>query len=168
MIEEKKWVALYTKPRSEFKAEADIKKLGIDIYLPVITRVKQWSDRKKKVTEPVLNGYIFIFADEKERLAALEVYSVVRCVFDNGKPAIIPEWQIDNLKKFLSEKTDYLINNGLAQGTKIKIKSGPFEGVIGVIISDEKKKSLSVNLDLLNRSVTAEISADTKFEVIKE
>jgi Transcription antiterminator len=167
MIEDKKWVALYTKPRSEFKAEADINKVGIINYLPVVTRVKQWSDRKKKVTEPVLNGYIFIFADERERLAALEVYSVVRCVFDNGKPAVIPEWQIDNLKKFLSEQTEYLINNGLTQGTKIKIKSGPFEGVIGVIISDEKKKSLSVNLDLLNRSITAEISADTEFEVIK-
>jgi hypothetical protein len=58
--------------------------------------VRQWSDRKKKITEPLLRGYIFIFADERERMISLEQDSVVRCIFDLGRPAKIPEWQINN------------------------------------------------------------------------
>lgn len=168
MSTEKKWFALYTKPRSEFKAETEIKNLGIENYLPTITRLKQWSDRKKKVVEPVLSSYIFIFADEKERLASLELNQVVRCIFEHGKPAVIPGWQIENLKKFLSDKSDFLINNGILQGTKIRIKSGPFEGVIGVIAAESNKKTLTVNLDLLNRSISATIPADVEFEIVKE
>jgi len=168
MNTEKHWFALYTKPRTEFKVEAEIIKLGIENYLPAITKVKQWSDRKKKVTEPVLRGYIFILADERERLLALEVNQVVRCIFDHGKPAMIPNWQIENLKSFLSEKADFLINEGIAEGTKIRIKSGPFENVIGVVSSESNKKTLTVNIDLLNRSITAVLPSDVKFEIITD
>jgi transcription antitermination factor NusG len=65
---QKYWFVLYTKPRHEFKAEEQIKSLNIEVYLPTTTVVKQWSDRKKKVTEPLFKSYIFIYADEKERL----------------------------------------------------------------------------------------------------
>jgi transcription antitermination factor NusG len=168
MNTEKKWFALYTKPRSEFKAEKDISALGIINYLPVVTKIKQWSDRKKKIAEPVLKSYIFINGDEKERLAALETNSVVRCLFENGKPAVIYDWQIENLKRFLDEKAEYFINNGLAKGTKIIIKSPPFEGVIGVIISEQNRKALTVNIDLLNRSISAVIPSDIEFEILAE
>lgn len=168
MTKEKNWFALYTKPRSEFKAEKDISALGIENYLPVVIKIKQWSDRKKKIKEPVLNGYIFVYADEKERIAALETNSVVRCIFENGKPAVIYDWQIQNLKRFLDEKADFLINNGIEKGTKIKIKSGPFEGVIGVIVTGNNKNTLTVNLDLLNRSISAVLPAGVEFDIVKE
>jgi len=55
---DKFWFALYTKPRNEFKAEQQLIAAGITNYLPTVTLLKQWSDRKKKVTEPLLRGYI--------------------------------------------------------------------------------------------------------------
>lgn len=85
------WYVLYTKVHHEFKAQIQLNNLNIKNYLPANSRLKQWSDRKKKVREPLLKGYIFINATEKERLIALEQSSIVRCLFDNGKPAIIPE-----------------------------------------------------------------------------
>ena len=163
----KKWFALYTKPKHEFKASLQLESKGIDFYLPVITRLKQWSDRKKKITEPLLRGYIFIFADEKERNISLEQFSVVRCIFDNGRPAVIPEWQIDNLKRFLSKDEDIIVHSGIVPGANIKILDGPFAGVIGVINNELKGKTIAVNIDLLNRSVLARLSKDTGFEVIK-
>ena len=69
---EKFWFALYTKPRNEFKSEQQLIAAGITNYLPTVTLLKQWSDRKKKVTEPLLRGYIFIYANEEERLVSLE------------------------------------------------------------------------------------------------
>ena len=165
---DKKWFALYTKPRHEFKAALQLESEEISYYLPVIKRLKQWSDRKKKITEPLLRSYIFIFADEKERYLSLQQLSIVRCIFDNGRPAVIPEWQIDNLRKFLNKEVDIVVHSGIVPGAKVKILDGPFEGVIGVIKREVKGRSIAINIYLLNRSVLAQISKNTGFEIIKD
>ncbi len=164
----KHWFALYTKPRSEFKAEKQLKGVEVKNYLPTITRLKQWSDRKKKVTKPLLGGYIFIFANEAERLISIEQQAIVRCLFDAGRPARIPEWQIENLRKLLETNQDLLIHNGIVTGAKVIIKSGPFEGVIGTVVEGGTGKSISVSIDLLNRSVIARLPDDCSLEVVRE
>ena len=165
---DKYWFALYTKPRSEFKAEQQMITAGINNYLPTITRLKQWSDRKKKVTEPLLRGYIFIYANEQERLISVEQQAVVRCIFDAGRPAKIPEWQINNLRTLLETKSDIIVKNGIVPGAKVRITSGPFEGVIGTVVSGEAGKSVSVTIDLLNRSVITRLPDESNVEVIRD
>ena len=164
---EKSWFALYTKPRNELKAAEQMQKAGINFYLPTVTKLKQWSDRKKKITEPLIRGYIFIFANEKERIVSLEQKSIIRCVSDNGKPAKIPSWQIENLKRLLQAKTELFIKEGLVAGSKVLIKSGPFEGVVGVIQQSQNENTLAVQIDLLNRSIIAHLPKDCDFEKIK-
>jgi transcriptional antiterminator RfaH len=167
-ITPKSWFALYTRSRSENKVAEQLQAIGIQYYLPVIAKWKKWSDRKKKILEPVIKGYIFIFADEKERKLSLEVAAVVRCVFDRGRPAKIPEWQIDNLKRMLSKESDFIIQDGLVPGVKVKIREGPFEGVIGVVHESDNGKTIAVSIDLLRRSVIAHLPKESIFEVIKE
>jgi len=164
---EKSWLALYTKPRSEVKAEEQLTSSSIQTYLPTITKLKQWSDRKKKVTEPLFRGYIFIYADEQERLISVEKQAIVRCLFDNGRPARIPEWQIDNIRKMLESDTNVIVHNGIVPGAKVKIKSGSFQGVIGTVINESSGKSISVSIDLLNRSVVARLPDNCDLEVVK-
>ena len=165
---EKAWYALYTKPRNEFKAAEQIGEVGVSYYLPTITRFKQWSDRKKKVTEPLLHGYIFIFSDEKGRIVSLEQKAIVRCVFDNGRGAKIPEWQIDNLKRVLQTKSELYVREGLGPGVKVEIKDGPFEGVIGTIQETANGNDIAVSIDLLNRSVIAHLPKESVFEIVNE
>lgn len=167
-VNQRWWFALYTKPRSEFKAAEQISEAGVQFYLPAVTRVKQWSDRKKKVTEPLLRGYIFIYANERERIISLEQYSVVRCLTEAGRAAKIPDWQIENLKRMLSNEGNLLVKEGLVPGTKIKIKEGPFEGVIGVLQEIDNEKTLVVSIDLLNRSVIAKLPKESIVEIIKK
>jgi transcription antitermination factor NusG len=164
----KNWFALYTKPRSEFKASQQLATVEIEHYLPTITRLKQWSDRKKKVTEPLIRGYIFIFATENQRLASVEQPSIVRCIFDGGRPASIPDWQIDNIRKMLSHKSEIIVYNGIVSGTKVKIKNGPFEGVVGIVTNNEMGKSISISIDLLNRSVITRVPQGSELEVVNK
>ena len=165
---EKAWFALYTRSRSEYKAAEQLQAIGVQYYLPVVVKWKKWSDRKKKILEPIIKGYIFILADERERKLSLEQASIVRCVFDNGRPAKIPEWQIENLKKMLSNESDFLIQDGLIPGVKVKIREGPFEGIIGVVHESDNGKTIAVSIDLLRRSVIAHLPKESIFEVVKE
>jgi transcription antitermination factor NusG len=162
------WFALYTKPRREFKARKQLVLIEVEHYLPTFTSVKQWSDRKKKITEPLIRGYIFIYANEHERLASVEQPSIVRCIFDCGHPASIPGWQIDNIKKLLTQESELIVYNGIVTGTKVKIKNGPFEGVVGIVTHNEKGKSISVSIDLLNRSVITRVPQGSELELLKE
>ncbi len=164
---EKCWFALYTKPRSEFKAAQQLTEIEVEFYLPTITKVKQWSDRKKKVTEPVLRGYILIHATEDERINALEQFSIVRCVTEKSKPAVVPEWQIENFKKMLSSGSDFYIVDGLVPGVKVRIKDGPFEGIIGTYQESENEKSIAVSIELLNRTVVTHLPKESNIEVLK-
>ncbi len=165
---ERAWYALYTKPRSEFKAAEQINNAGVQHYLPTVTEVRQWSDRKKKITEPLMRGYIFVFANEKERLLSMEQYSIVRCITENGRPAKIPEWQIENLRNMLKHEVKFKIADRLFPGAKVRIKEGAFEGIVGTIIDTESGKDIAVSIDLLNRSVIAHLPKDNSFEIVKD
>lgn len=165
-IGNKCWFALYTKPRQEFKAELQLKASGIEVYLPKITRLKQWSDRKKKVTEPLINSYIFIRSSEKERLLALEEDAIVRCVFDCGRPAKIPDDQMQNFIDFIKDEEDYFVINGIIKGAKVLIKDGPFTGVTGIVREEPCGKTVSVSIELLNRTVVARLSETAKLELL--
>jgi len=163
MSEAKHWFALYTKPRQEFKARTQIESENIICYLPTITRLKQWSDRKKKVIEPLFRGYIFIEAAEKERLLAVEFDSVVKTIFFDGKPSIIPDYQINSLKNLLSNTNKVEVRHEIIKGDRIKITEGPFKGVEGVVCNVSKDDTmLAVNIDLLRMSVIVKLpAADT-------
>lgn len=151
---DKHWHPLYTKPRQEFKAEQQIAAVGLEYYLPTVTRLKQWSDRKKKVTEPLFNGYIFVYGVEKDRLIALQQNAIVRSLTFNGKPAYVQDWEIENLKKMLAENREVTIQNTLKAGTKVRVTEGPFKDVEGIVsYTPNNERELAVVIDLLKRSV---------------
>lgn len=153
-IENKKWFALYTKPRQEFKAATELRDYYIEYFLPTINVVKQWSDRKKKVEEPLFRGYVFIKADKTERLQAVELKSIVKTIFFDGKPAVIPEWQIESMKKMLNSNAEIFLSDKLEIGTRIKVNEGPFAGVEGVVFNnDNNEQMLAVAIEMINRSV---------------
>lgn len=160
------WFALYTKPRHEFKAAEQLKDVNVDYYLPVVVKLKQWSDRKKKVTEPLIRGYIFIHASEKERITALEQNGIVRCVTFNGRVATIPDWQIENLRRMLETESDFLISEKIMAGQKVKVISGPFEGVTGLVNYTSNGKTISITIDMLKRSVTAVLPTESVVKVM--
>jgi transcription antitermination factor NusG len=166
-VASKHWYALYTKPRNEFKAAKQLEAVGVEYYLPTIIKISHWSDRKKKITEPVLRGYIFILSNERERIQSLEQPSIVRCISERGKPARIPQWQIDNLKRMLETDSEFHIKEGLVPGVKVKIKDGPFQGVIGVVQEAGAGRTIAVSIELLNRSVIAHLPNESIIEIVR-
>ena len=54
------WYAVYTTSRAEKKVKQRLDESGIENYLPLRTEIRIWSDRKKKVSLPLIPGYIFV------------------------------------------------------------------------------------------------------------
>ncbi len=155
---EKFWFAFYTKPRHEFKAEMEIQSLDVEVFLPAITVVRQWSDRKKKITEPLFKSYIFAKCNERERFEVVKLKTIVTNVHFGNKPAVVPDWEIEGIKKMLSSDVDIKIINEIRIGEPVKIVDGPLAGMIG-IVSDSRKggKEVAISIEMLNRTVVATV-----------
>lgn len=151
------WFAIYTRPKNEKKVVEGLEKLGVEVYCPMVTQVKQWSDRKKKVEAPLINSYVFVNIEDKKRNIVFEVQGVVRYLFWLGKPAIIQEHEIDLLKASLKGVFSSVEVNGVQPGDTLTISKGPFQGKEGVVSQVDKNK---IRLVLKELGVTITISKE--------
>lgn len=149
------WYAIYTKPRNEKKVADKLEAFGIESYCPTITSIKQWSDRKKKVTSPVLPSYVFVKITEPRRNEVFDVSGVVRYVFWLGKPAVIREEEIKLLKEYLAQDYTSVVQTTLQRGDKLTVPSGPFKGQEGVIKNTTNTK-IQLVLETLGILLTLE------------
>ena len=147
------WYVIYTKPRNEKKVAERLQQIGITVYCPMITMMKQWSDRKKKVQLPLLNSYVFVCLEDKEREKVFQVSGVVRYLFWLGKPAIVREEEILALQEGLKETMTSFEVKGIKVGDLLPIRSGPFQGKEGVI-EQINKNSLQLVLTELGVLIT--------------
>ncbi len=147
------WYVIYTKPKNEKKVADRIQLIGVEVYCPLVTVVKQWSDRKKKVQIPLFNSYVFVNVDEKERENVFQVQGVVRYLFWLGKPAVVREEEIVALKEGLKETIASYEVQGINVGDMMPIPSGPFHGKEG-IVKQISKNSLQLVLTELGVLIT--------------
>jgi transcription antitermination factor NusG len=118
------WTAFYTKPRNEKKAADRLISEGYNIYCPTRSVVKQWSDRKKKVTEPVFSSYIFANVNEISRPEILTNPSIVSNVHWLGKPAVIRDKEISEIRNFLNEfPSAEIVSNNFQNEDKVLVNS---------------------------------------------
>lgn len=153
------WFAIYTRPKNEKKVTEQLIKLGIDAYCPMVTQMKQWSDRKKKVESPLISSYVFVNLAEKERNTVFEVHGIVRYLYWLGKPAIIQDHEIALLKESLKGILTSVEVEGIQPGDSLTITKGPFQGKEGIVSQVEKNK---IRLVLKELGVLVTISREVE------
>lgn len=151
------WYALFTKARHEKKIHNQLVQKGITSFLPLQTFHRRWSDRYKKVQEPLFSCYIFVKIALKDRLHVLQTDGAVRFVSFNGMPAKIPEDQINTIKAILEndlsiERVDYL-----TPGEKIEVMQGPLRGTRGILAEVKNSHRLIVRIDSIMQAISIDI-----------
>ncbi|TKC08195.1 UpxY family transcription antiterminator [Pedobacter polaris] len=149
-----KWYPIYTRSRAEKKTQEELNRKNIETYLPLKKIIKQWSDRKKIIEEPLFKSYLFIYISSKEYTEVLTTYGISRFIYFSGKIASIPDKQLEDLRLLLANDTDLeLIEYEISLGEKVLIKAGPFKGIIAELVSLKNKKSLVLRLESLGYSI---------------
>lgn len=128
------WYVVYTKPKWEKKVADKLNQLGIECYCPLVTQIKQWSDRKKKVETPLFNSYVFVQLSDSERNSVFQVAGVVRYLFWLGKPAIVKDEEIEVIKTSLKAPNLSEVSVSTIQvGDKIKLETGVFSNQSAIV-----------------------------------
>lgn len=154
----KKWIAVYTKPRHEKTVEKELLKKGFEVYLPLLKQRRKWSDRKKWVEFPLFRSYIFVKTEIKNALFVLQTLGVVKVVKFGGEVAVIQNDSIQAIKLMIEggyspEATDYFV-----KGDPVEVKDGPLKGLVGEVIRVDNHDRLLVRVDAIQHSVSVQIN----------
>ncbi len=147
-----RWYIIYVKSRTEKKVAERLQRQGIQVFLPLIKTLRQWSDRKKMVHVPLFTVYIFVYITPDEFTTVKMIEAVVKFVNVEGKYAILPAEKIDAIKKFLETGLPIeATNESFNPGEKVKITFGPLKGYEGELIDIKNEKQFIIRLDVINQ-----------------
>lgn len=153
------WYAYYTRSRAEKAVEEKLRQQAFEVFLPLYTVVRQWSDRKKVVEEPLIRGYIFARpVDAMQHYALLNTFGIVRCLWYDGKPALIPDAQIEVLRQVMRERMEIEpAPPMLVPGQKVVIIEGTLAGREGELVQIAGRHRVMLRIDHIDQALLVTI-----------
>ena len=153
------WFAIWTRSRHEHVVREQLERKHFDAFLPTITKWSRWKDRKKKIDWPLFPGYCFARFEQEEALSILKCTGVVNIVSVEGKPAPIPDHEIEGIRLLLESDLQYDPCPLIREGTMVEVTHGALKGVVGRLVRKGAHARLILSVDLIGQGVSVEVDA---------
>lgn len=160
MIERFSWFALQVRTRHEVGVAGFLEAKGYELFLPLVTSKRQWSDRTKKVENPLFPGYLFCRFDPQQRLPILKTPGVIQIVGYNRNPVPVEESEISGIQALVASGLPSQPWPFLTVGQCVRIETGPLRGYEGLLVDFKGNQRLVLSIRLLHRSVAVEIDSE--------
>ena len=154
-----RWFAVWTRSRHEQVVREQLERKHITAFLPTITRWSRWKDRKKKVDWPLFPGYCFAQFDPDDVLPVLKCSGVVNIVSVEGRPAAIPEYELDSIRLLVASDLQFDPCPLIHEGMMVEVIHGPLKGVVGRLLRKGAHARLILAVDLIGQAVSVEVDA---------
>lgn len=134
------WFVIKTKQNAEKRVHERLETIGFTVFLPLYQTIRQWSDRKKKIKVPLIPSHLFVYCTPIELRNIYAVQGIVSVLCEFGKPAVVRELEINNMRIFcsLNFEHEHVALNSLEKGTEVEVTEGPFAGLVGVVTKNNK------------------------------
>lgn len=153
-ISDKTWFAVYSKPRFEKRAYSGLTEAGIDTFLPLIKTLKQWSDRRKWVEEPLFRSYLFVHIVKSDYYRVLNTTGVVRYITFEGKAVPVPPQQILAIKHYLNaEDIISEVPTHFEIGNKVEVFRGELTGLTGNLVKIQGRQKVRIEIESIGQSI---------------
>jgi transcription antitermination factor NusG len=161
------WFAVYTTSNHEKKVQQHLQMRDIETFLPLYSVTRRWKNRTTvKLDLPLFTGYVFVRIARTESALVLAVPNVLSIVGDGHRPLPLPDSEIETLRSGLHlRRVDP--HPYTKVGARVRIRSGPFAGLEGVIVRKDDQLRVVLSLDLINKSIAVHVNAD-ELEINKQ
>lgn len=155
------WFAVRTRSNHERIATARLLAKGVDAYLPTLVTRSRRRDRRAVVSRPLFAGYFFarFHLDQRDRIEVLQAPGVMHLVGFGGRPAAVPDWQIESVRIALESRNRADVVLGIGPGESVQVISGPLAGARGVVLKRREGNRLLISIDLLGRGLAVDMEA---------
>ncbi len=153
------WYALRTRSRHEKHVEGQLTAKGIEPFLPLINRTRQWKDRRKQVAFPLFPGYCFARFPLRERIDVVKVRGVVQIIGNHDGPLPVPEREIEAVRQLVTCTLPYDPHPYLKEGMQVEVIRGPLIGVQGLLVRKGARARLVISVSLIQQAASVELDA---------
>ena len=149
------WFAVHTRAKHEKKVDSLLRGKNIETFLPVVTKVQRWSDRKKKVEFPLFPCYTFVCVPSscEHFVRVLRTPGIVRIVGSRSEPLPVPREQIASLRLLLGNDVPYWEHPFLRAGQRVRVRGGCLDGLEGILTEVKSNRTLVISADPIQRSI---------------
>jgi transcription antitermination factor NusG len=153
------WNAIYTRHQHEKAVAESLAGNGFEVFLPTYNVIRQWTDRKKQLSLPLFPCYVFVRSNFERHLRVLTTPGVHFMVMFAGRPAPIPDLEIDAIRKAVESMFRVEPHPFLRCGDWVRVTSGPLADVEGILVRKKGSYRLILSAELLGKSIAVEIDA---------
>ena len=155
-----RWYAIRTRSRAEKVVQEQITQRGLESFLPLMTRVSIWKDRRKRIEWPLFAGYCFARFTGEQRLLVLQSPGVVEIVGSAvGRAEPIPDDEIITMQRVISSRQVYEPHSHLTEGMAVEVLRGPLLGLRGKLVRKTDGCRLIVAINLIGQGAAVHIDA---------
>lgn len=163
----KNWIAICSRPNCEKKLAQELSKLGIETYVPIQTKLRQWSDRKKKVDVVIIPMIVFAHITEADISTIRTRPHVIKILTYPGQKNVanIPDAQVERLKLLLknADSDVEFVPNIYAKGEPVEVVRGNLMGLAGQVErASDGKANLIIIIEMLGGAIVSISSSDLK------
>ncbi len=155
------WFALRVRSNHERITGAHLRDRGYEEFAPSYKIEKRWSDRAKLIDQFLFPGYVFCRFNPNDRLPILTAPGVVEVVGFGKVPEHVPETEIDRVRRMVESGLLVTPCPYVQVGQSVLIERGPLSGLEGILLEVKGTLRLVVSINLLQRSVSAEVDRDS-------
>lgn len=158
----RRWYLVRTKPNAEATAQASLTRQAYDVYLPRLLQSVPWRGRSRDRIAPLFPGYLFLRLDEgRQPLSPVRSTPGVANIVCFGQSyAIVPDPVIDDLRG-RADPASGLHRLRAARrpvpGAKVRIASGPFDGLEGIFERETGTDRAIVLLRVLGQTASVRV-----------
>jgi transcription antitermination factor NusG len=158
--DERAWFAVHTRTRFEKKVAEQLQEKRIEMFLPLFSVNHKWNDRQQIVREPLFPGYVFVRIPVvlDTRIAVLRTIGVKNFVGCRGVGTPLPTAEIQAIKTMLEHRVPFLLYPYMNVGQRVRICSGCFEGIEGILTAINGDDSLVISIELIQRAIAVRIT----------
>lgn len=161
MADSAQWFVAWTHSNSERLVHDQLAGRGFDTFLPML---KTWSRRRgtrSMIDVPMFPGYVFVrhAIDRRSHAEILKARGIVRLLGARwDQLASVSDREVDAIRRMAGAPMPVMPHTFLREGQRVRIASGPLDGVEGILVSTRPQKGLLVvSIELLQRSVAVEV-----------
>lgn len=155
------WYAVQTCARHEKRVQERLDERAIECFLPLYEMTSRWKDRNVRLQLPLFPGYVFVHMDLTERLKVLQTAGVVKFVGFGVTATPLPNEEMATLRRGLLGGVRVEPYPYLKVGRRARVKSGPFQGMVGILLRRKNAERFVISLDAIARSMVVEVDVGT-------
>jgi transcription antitermination factor NusG len=162
-VDGSRWYACRTRARAEKKVDRLLSAAGVTSYVPLVERVRTWSDRSKRVAFPLFPGYVFARSTLASLPEIVRTPNLIEIVRVNGAPTPIRETEIESIRSLVHGSQlvgeEPSVHEYLVRGQEVRVTQGPFQGMQGILTEVRGKTKIIVRLAAIRQAVSVEMAS---------